>query len=108
MLDNFISEQASQPAPVTAIEIGKPELVAAEPLNHANVPEVYQPEIEAPHMVQESESIHDKPLSGDIQPSYLAENEPEMQQPEMLDDRSATEVSEDENSDLYSINNFTL
>lgn len=34
--------------------------------------------------------------------------EPEMSQPSMLDDRSGTEVEEEENTDLYNINNFTL
>lgn len=54
--------------------------------------EVYQPEIQAPA----------------VEPSYLAKDEPEMEQAEMLDDRSSDEVVQDENTDLYNINNFSI
>jgi hypothetical protein len=44
----------------------------------------------------------------EIEPSYLAKNEPEMEQVDMLDDRSSDEVEQDENTDLYNVNNFSL
>ncbi len=81
MLEKFIAQQ----------DVHQSEPVApAESVDH--IPEVYQPEIAAPA----------------VEPSYLAHNEPEMQQPDMLDDRSSDEVEKDENSDLYNINNFTI
>jgi ParB family chromosome partitioning protein len=83
MLDNFIANQEQ--------ENPKPEIT--------NIPEVYHPEITAAPA---------EPEVGNIEPSYLATNEPEMQQVDMLDDRSDEEVQQDENSDLYNINNFTL
>jgi hypothetical protein len=42
------------------------------------------------------------------EPSYLAHGEPEMTQSAMLDDRDADQKHEEENTDLYNIDNFTL
>ncbi len=42
------------------------------------------------------------------EPSYLAHDEPEMTQSAMLDDRDADQKHEEENTDLYNIDNFTL
>lgn len=86
MLDNFIANQEQEKGTQTAAVVeSHPEISAPEPV--MNTPVINQPAIE---------------------PSYLAENEPEMQQVDMLDDRSNEEVEQDENSDLYNINNFTL
>lgn len=41
-------------------------------------------------------------------PSYLAQGEPELTEPEMLDDRDQSQKDEEENTDLYNINNFTI
>lgn len=75
----------------------------------ASVPEVYQPELAAyvPNSNEQIE-VYNPQLESNIEPSYLAQDEPEMSQPEMLDDRSSEEVEKDDNSDLYNINNFTI
>jgi ParB family chromosome partitioning protein len=44
----------------------------------------------------------------EIGPSYLAEGEPELTQPAMLDDRDQGQKDEEENTDLYNIDNFTI
>lgn len=76
-----------------------------------SVPQPYQPEL-APHVVTENEQLikyHPEiPAPQTSTPSYLADDEPEMKQVEMLDDRSNDDVEQDENSDLYNINNFTI
>lgn len=75
----------------------------------ASVPGVYQPELAAyvPNTNEQIE-VYNPPLEASVEPSYLAQDEPEMSQPEMLDDRSSEEVEKDDNSDLYNINNFTI
>jgi ParB family chromosome partitioning protein len=96
MLNNFIAQQEGTTQPVDVPTAAIPEIF------HRALPEyqttdttsltVSSPEITAPV----------------IEPSYLANNEPEMEQADMLDDRSHEEVSHDENSDLYNVNNFTI
>lgn len=83
-----IIEQSS-----TIPEIYQPELPAYQQQGTGTITEYHQ-EIPAPQIV--------------MTPSYLADHEPEMEQSEMLDDRSNDEVEQDENSDLYNINNFTI
>lgn len=58
----------------------------------SNLPETFSPELMPPV----------------AEPSYLAKNEPEMAESEMLDDRSGGEITEEENTDLYNLNNFTV
>jgi hypothetical protein len=102
MLEKFI---ASQPV-VAPIEI---EAVVAEPVV-SNIPEIYHQEL-PPHIPQGTEAVVvsspelESPI---VEPSYLAHDEPEMNEVSMLDDRSSEEVEKDENSDLYNINNFTI
>lgn len=74
------------------------------------VPEVYMPEV-APYVPAGNEELvvaSPGIETENVQPSYLAVNEPEMEEPAMLDDRSNEEIEKDENSDLYNINNFTI
>ncbi len=67
-----------------------------------------------------SQSLGHSPLAGgdqlltdlrdpeSVAPSYLAEGEPELTQPAMLDDRDQGQKDEEENTDLYNIDNFTI
>jgi ParB family chromosome partitioning protein len=74
------------------------------------IPEIYMPELPA-YQAQNNQQVSVSNLeleSPTVQPSYLAQDEPEMQEAQMLDDRSNEEVEKDENSDLYNINNFTI
>lgn len=48
------------------------------------------------------------PTTLEIRPEELPSPEPEMQEAEMLDDRSQVEKDEEENADLYNVNNFTI
>jgi ParB family chromosome partitioning protein len=73
--------------------------------------EVYQPELlEYTHQQGTEVAEYHQELNQPsvTTPSYLADHEPEMEQSAMLDDRSNDEVVQDENSDLYNINNFTI
>ena len=71
---------------------------AAQAAQASQVPEVFNPELApAPAVDADLEK-----------PSYLAKNEPEMEQADMLDDRSQGEIEDSDNSDLYNINNFTV
>ncbi len=93
---------------INAQPVAQATEVTSEPV--ATVPEIYQPELPA-YQAQGSHEMtiaHQELESPTIEPSYLAQNEPEMQQAAMLDDRSSEEVEQDENSDLYNINNFTI
>lgn len=97
MLDRFI---ASQPAPIST--------PTESPVS--NVPDVYHQELpsytpESSQAVTISNPELESPV---VEPSYLAQDEPEMNEVAMLDDRSSDEVEQDENSDLYNINNFTI
>lgn len=76
----------------------------------STIPEVYMPEIASYVPAGNEELIVASPEvePAGVQPSYLATNEPEMNEPAMLDDRSNEEIEKDENSDLYNINNFTI
>lgn len=56
------------------------------------LPQVYAPELTTP----------------DIQPSYLADHEPEMLEPAMLDDRDHEDASEEEDAQLYNLDSFSL
>ena len=56
------------------------------------LPEVLAPELPASNGIPEVPEIR----------------EPELESPEMLDDRSQKEIDESENTDLYNINNFTI
>jgi len=82
---NSISSQSSSVAPTAPV-------MTHEPISQ--VPEIFSPEL----------------TSGpkEDMPSYLAKDEPEMQQSDMLDDRSQGEIDDSDNSDLYNINNFTI
>lgn len=93
---------------INAQPVAQATEVTSEPV--VMVPEIYQPELPA-YQAQGSHEMtvaHQELESPTIEPSYLAQNEPEMQQAAMLDDRSSEEVEQDENSDLYNINNFTI
>ena len=97
MLEKYMNAQVVEPAKEIQPEISK-------------VPEIYMPEL-APYQAQENQQVSVSPMeleSPTVQPSYLAQDEPEMQEAQMLDDRSNDEVEKDENSDLYNINNFTI
>lgn len=97
MLEKYMNAQVVEPAK----EI-QPSVSA--------VPEIYMPEL-ALYQAQENQQVSVSPMeleSPTVQPSYLAQDEPEMQEAQMLDDRSNDEVEKDENSDLYNINNFTI
>jgi ParB family chromosome partitioning protein len=102
MLDKFI---ASQPV-VAPVET---EAVVAESAV-SNILEIYHQEL-PPHIPQGTEAVvvsNPELESPAVEPSYLAHDEPEMNEVSMLDDRSNEEVEKDENSDLYNINNFTI
>lgn len=125
MLDNFISQQEQVPeiqssdvqivqeAPVLKNDsiFAKPEVSAIQSeveqtqsvtLHHEALPEYHA----GPHSeIVVAQTAIEAP---EIEPSYLAKNEPEMEQVDMLDDRSNDEVEQDENTDLYNVNNFTL
>jgi ParB family chromosome partitioning protein len=122
MLNRFIENQAVI-APV-AVNLEQPSvLVSSVPSEIIEtstsvieqvlaVPEIYQPELPA-YQQQGTGTVteyHQEIPAPQIAmtPSYLADHEPEMEQPEMLDDRSNDEVEQDQNSDLYNINNFTI
>ena len=97
MLEKYMNAQVVEPAKEIQPEISK-------------VPEIYMPEL-APYQAQENQQVSVSPMeleSPTVQPSYLAQDEPEMQEAQMMDDRSNDEVEKDENSDLYNINNFTI
>lgn len=79
---NNRQEQAVQAAQPFAPELAPATSVPSQ------VPEIYNPELSAP--------IDD------------TSHEPEMHTAKMLDDRTAAEISEGENEDLYNINNFTI
>lgn len=97
MLDRFI---ASQPAPIST----------PTESSVSNVPDVYHQELPsyAPESSQAVTISNPELESPVVEPSYLAQDEPEMNEVAMLDDRSSDEVEQDENSDLYNINNFTI
>lgn len=98
MLNNFIAQQESLQPPVVS-----------EPAD-AQIPQVYQPELPEHHATGSEAVVVASPelTAPTVEPSYLAHNEPEMEQPEMLDDRSNEELEQDENTDLYNVNNFTV
>lgn len=97
MLEKYMNAQVVEPVKEVQPEVSK-------------VPEIYMPEL-APYQAQGNQQVSVSPMeleSPTVQPSYLAQDEPEMQEAQMLDDRSNDEVEKDENSDLYNINNFTI
>jgi ParB family chromosome partitioning protein len=92
MMDRFIASNTAQlpvvdssPAPAIDTSSHKQEL-------HASLPVVQAPEIVAPV----------------VGPSYLEEDEPELHQPAMLDDRDHADIHEEEHTDLYNLDSFTL
>lgn len=97
MLEKFI---ASQPVPVAAVS--ESTTSAVPEIYHQELP-VYIPD--GSQAVTISNPELEPPV---VEPSYLAHDEPEMNEISMLDDRSSEEVDQDENSDLYNINNFTI
>ncbi len=112
MLEKFIAEreslnreQSAQSAVSTAHE-SLPEYQPAQGqsivVQHESLPEYHSQEKTELTVAQISIE------SPSIEPSYLAKNEPEMEHVNILDDRSDDEVEQDENTDLYNINNFTL
>ena len=97
MLEKYMNAQVVEPVKEVQPEVSK-------------VPEIYMPEL-APYQTQPNQEVSvslPELESPTVQPSYLAQDEPEMQEAQMLDDRSNDEVEKDENSDLYNINNFTI
>jgi hypothetical protein len=44
----------------------------------------------------------------EIRPEELVSGEPEMESAEMLDDRGQEQKDEEENTDIYNLNNFTI
>jgi ParB family transcriptional regulator, chromosome partitioning protein len=124
MLENFIAGQEQEnaekqtvdvtvqklePEPAKSIfeETFDPEIAPVQ--NNSQVAEYHQ-ELPAYHPSEHTEMVVSalEIKAPTIEPSYLAKNEPEMEQPEMLDDRSNDEVEQDENTDLYNVNNFTV
>ncbi len=117
MLNRFIE---NQPAVVTAAVPSEqvPQIIT-NPVVQTNtvsttqdsmIPDIYHPEL--PAYQQQGTGIvteyHQEIAPAPMTLSYLADHEPEMEHPEMLDDRSNEEVVQDDNSDLYNINNFTI
>lgn len=104
MLEKYMNAQVSE----TVAQV-VPQIVET-PQVSSHIPEVYMPELPA-YQAQDNQQVSVTSLeleSPTVQPSYLAQDEPEMQEAQMLDDRSNDEVEKDENSDLYNINNFTI
>lgn len=103
MLDKFIASQAM----ATPVES---ELVTTTESLVSSVPEIYRQELPS-YIPQGGDAVvvsNPELEPAVVEPSYLAQDEPEMNEVAMLDDRSSEEVEKDENSDLYNINNFTI
>lgn len=66
------------------------------------VPEIRPEEITAP-VEQELPAVRPEEIAAPV-----ASEEPEMQESEMLDDRDQNQKDEEDNTDLYNINNFTI
>lgn len=98
-------EQVPQVTTDTSTEVG---MMSNE--QSSIVPDIYHPELSAYQQqgIGTVTEYHSEIAPAPITPSYLADHEPEMEHPEMLDDRSNEEVVQDDNSDLYNINNFTI
>ncbi len=98
MLEKYMNAQAAESVAETKAE------------HVSTVPEIYMPELAAyvPTGNDQLVAVSPEIEPSEVQPSYLAQDEPEMQEAKMLDDRSSDEVEKDENSDLYNINNFTI
>ncbi len=104
MLHNFLEKQGES---LHDTEITKVASVSTE--EHP-VPDIHHEALPEYHHTGTEEIVVAAPeiVAPKVEPSYLAKNEPEMEQPEMLDDRSSDEVEQDENTDLYNVNNFTI
>lgn len=77
----------------TPVEAAPSEVASVDSIPEpAKVPIVQPLEIEAP----------------EVEPSFLAQGEPEMSDAKMLDDRDLDEKNSDDNADLYSVSNFTI
>jgi ParB family chromosome partitioning protein len=88
MMENYISNTSpATPHPNPLLE--------GEGTEHAGIPEIFSPELPIP-TVEET------------QPSHMAVGEPELHSPEMLDDRSQDDKNEEDSTDLYNVNNFTI
>ena len=87
MMDAYVEQQVAQAPAVQAPSAEAPSEVPSE----VKTPEVFHQEI-APT----------------VELSYLAKDEPEMSAPDMLDDRSQSEINDHEEEDLYNLSNFTL
>ena len=61
----------------------------------ATLPEIFSPELPAPTLEE-------------TQPSHMAVGEPELHSPEMLDDRTQEDKDEEDSTDLYNVNSFTI
>ncbi|MEI8224227.1 MAG: ParB/RepB/Spo0J family partition protein [bacterium] len=84
MMEQFIASSAADAAPLPIVQ---PLEIAAHVFTPEEIPVVRAEE---------------------IGPSYLAEGEPELTQSAMLDDRDQGQKDEEENTDLYNIDNFTI
>ncbi len=92
MMQEYLSKNSESPA-------------AGDP---AQMPQAFAPELPPSDAIPTVPEIRPEELTAPAEPSYLAQGEPEMTQSDMLDDRDAHQIDEEENTDLYNVNNFTI